>query len=214
MNLNDLFDFSSFEHKILFEKAKNLWEPLLGLGRYLNNRAKEEKGALLVGNNTKIDPTAKIEGSVIIGNNCRINEGALLREGVIIGDSCVIGHGCEVKHSIIIGDANLAHFNYVGDSVVGNHVNFAAGAITANYKHGARDEIVNISIGKKKVPTGLRRLGSLIGDGAKIGCNSVLDPGTIVGKRTIIYPLSAIRGTIPADKIVKYRQNFEVANRE
>ena len=109
---------------------------------------------------------------------------------------------------------NISHFNYIGDSVLGNRVNFAAGAITANFKHGTKNEIVGIEADGKKIPTGLKKFGSLVGDEAKIGCNAVLDPGTIIGKRTTVYPLVAIRGSIPANKIVKYRQNLEVVDRK
>jgi len=213
MQLTDLFDFPNFEHKALFEEAINLWDPISNLDQYLRN---QKKGTDInsIGKGSQIDPTAKITGPVIIGSNCEIKEGVLVRGGVIIGDNCVIGHGCEIKHSIIMSGTIIAHFNYIGDSVIGNRVNFAAGALTANFKHGTKNEIVNIEDGGKKTPTGLRKFGSLVGDEAKIGCNAVLDPGTIIGKGTIVYPLAAIRGSIPANKIVKYRQNLEVVDRK
>ncbi|MEX0621747.1 MAG: hypothetical protein WD187_02050 [Candidatus Woykebacteria bacterium] len=214
MKLVDLFNFSNFEHKAIFKQSRNLWEPVLDLDNYLEKTFKNNAETKLIGSGTSIDPAAKIIGSVIIGRNCEIKEGVLIREGVIIGDNCVIGHACEVKHSVIMDGTHIAHFNYVGDSVLGNRVNMAAGAIIANYKHGAKNEIVHIEEGKVKIPTGLKKFGSLIGDEARIGCNAVLDPGTIIGKRTIIYPLAAVRGNIPANKIVKYRQNFEVVDRK
>ena len=213
MRLNDLFDFSNFEHKTIFEEAINLWDPISHLDQYLRNQ-KKDTDIKSIGKGSQVSLTAKISGPVIIGSNCEIQDGVLVREGVIIGDNCVIGHGTEIKHSIILGNTNIAHFNYVGDSVIGNHVNFAAGAITANFKHGTKNEIVDIEVSGKKIPSGLKKFGSLIGDGAKIGCNAVLDPGTIIGQRTIVYPLAAIRGSIPANKIVKYRQNLEVVDRK
>lgn len=213
MNFDDLFDLSRFEHKPLFEISINLWDPIVKLNKYLDAQINSSKRLTLIGRGTDIDPAAKIEGKVIIGKNCKIKEGVLIREGAVIGDSCVVGHACEIKRSIIMDNTNIAHFNYVGDSVIGSGVNFAAGAITANFKHGTKNEIVNLELEGKNISTGLRKFGALVGDGAKIGCNAVLDPGTIIGKNTLIYPLAAIRGTIAANKIVKYRQSFDVVDR-
>ncbi|OGY26336.1 MAG: hypothetical protein A2Z42_03345, partial [Candidatus Woykebacteria bacterium RBG_19FT_COMBO_43_10] len=194
-------------------EAINLWDPISNLDQYLRNQ-KKDTDINSIGKDSQVDPTAKVTGPVIIGSNCEIKEGVLIRGGVIIGDNCVIGHGCEIKHSIMMSGTTIAHFNYIGDSVIGNRVNFAAGALTANFKHGTKNEIVNIENGGKKTPTGLRKFGSLVGDEAKIGCNAVLDPGTIIGKGTIVYPLAAIRGSIPANKIVKYRQSLEVVDQK
>ena len=214
MNFADLFDLSKTEHKNLFEKSTNLWDPIKVLNEYLDKYLKAVSKEVFVGKNTKIDSTAKIVGPAIIGSNCDIKDGALIREGVIIGDGCVVGHGSEVKHSIIFNDSNIAHLNYIGDSIIGSGVNFAAGAITANFKHGAKNEIVNIIINDEKTSTGLKKFGSLVGDNAKIGCNVVIEPGTIIGKRTLIYPLVSARGTIPEDKIVKYKQNLNIVDQE
>lgn len=213
MRLEELFDFQKFAHKELFVEARNLWDPIGSLDSYLKSFYEVRKDKLLVGAETKIDPSAKIEGFAIIGKNCQVNEGVLLRDGVMIGDNCVIGHATEVKHSILLNDTNAAHFNYIGDSILGNNVNFAAGAIAANFKHNVQSEIVSINIDNKQVSTGLRKFGSLVGDGTQVGCNAVLDPGTIVGKNTLIYPLAAIRGTVPEGKIVKYKQEYEIVDK-
>lgn len=216
MRLSDLFDFSKFKHQSLFEKATNLWDPMVLLEDYIKNYLENQKrkGAALAGKNTQIDPSAKISNSSLIGNNCKILEGAHLRDGVIIGNNCVIGHDSEVKHSVILDNSNVTHFNYVGDSIIGNNVNMAAGAVTANFKHSEKNPLVNLFIKGKKTPTSLLKFGALIGDGVKIGCNSVLSPGTIVGKNTIIYPLVLIHGSINANKIVKCKQNLEFIKRE
>jgi NDP-sugar pyrophosphorylase family protein len=216
MKLTDLFDISSFEHRSLFDKSVNLWDPLVFLSDYIKGfiKTSSRKEDLYVGRNTKIDPRAKIVGPVVVGDNCEINDNTLIRGGVVIGNGCKIGHGSEVKHSIILNNTNIAHFNYVGDSIIGSQVNFSAGAITANFKHGSKNPKVNMVINGKKVNTNLDKLGALIGDAAKIGCNVVLEPGSIIGKNTTVYPLTEIVGTIENNKIVKHKQDIEVINKE
>ncbi|HEX7456749.1 MAG TPA: hypothetical protein VF303_04825 [Candidatus Nanoarchaeia archaeon] len=205
MELDDLFDFSKLEHKELFEGAVNLWDPLTRLEKYLESVC---DGELIVGKNTTIHSSAEIKGLAIIGDGVEIRNNVLLREGVVIGDGCVIGHASEIKHSIILANSKIPHLNYVGDSIVGNDVNLGAGVILANYKAGVKK--LEVEIGSGKISSKLKKLGAFVGDGVKIGSNTVCNPGTIIGKNTLIYPLCAVRGTIEANKIVKCKMELVI----
>ena len=141
---------------------------------------------------SKIDDNVKLVGPCIIMENCLIENNAILRENVIIGPNCRIGNSSEVKNSILLDTVKLPHFNYVGDSILGSHVHFGAGAIVSNYRLDGRD-----------VKENKRKLGAYIGDYTEVGCNSVICPGTIIYKNVTIYPLTMVRGVIPADSIVK-----------
>lgn len=215
-----LFNTSKFLFSEVINKNQP-WTSLEKIESYINKRKNDllKKGyqlhaQALIHESVKIDHSAKIEGLALIGPNTEIRDGALLRKGVIIGENCKIGHATEVKHSILLNHVSAGHFNYIGDSIVGNNVNFGAGSILANLKSGARIAEIKIEFQGKKIDTKLSKLGSMIGDNVKIGSNSVLNPGTIVGKNSVIYPLSLIRGTIPSNKIVKSSINLEIVDRE
>jgi len=138
----------------------------------------------------------------------------LIRNGAVIGDNVVIGHTTEIKHSIILNGARIPHFNYVGDSIIGNNVNLGAGVILANFKSGSKNLEISLEENGKRISSGLKKLGCFIGDGVKIGSNTVCDPGSIVGKNSVIYPLSLIRGEIPSNKIVKNKSNLVTIQRK
>lgn len=159
------------------------------------------KPLVWIGPGTQVAPTATIVGPAIIGANCQIRHGAFIREQVICGDDVIIGNATEVKNSILFDGVQIPHFNYVGDSILGHKAHLGAGAIISNFK-STGDEI-HIIVDEKKVGSGLNKLGALIGDQVEIGCNSVLYPGTIIGQNSIVYPLTPVRGTIPANIIVK-----------
>ena len=211
MKPEDLFEYSDFDHKDLFKNVSNIWNSIERLDSYIKKTA---KGAVILGKNSSIHKTATIEGAAIIGNNVTIKDGALIRAGTVIGDNVVIGHGTEIKHSIILNGARIPHLNYVGDSIIGNNVNLGAGVILANYKAGSKHLEVNIERNGLKIPTGMKKLGCFIGDGVKIGSNTVCDPGSIIGKNSVIYPLSLIRGEISANKIVKNKSNLVITKRK
>ena len=141
-----------------------------------------------------------IKGPTIIGKNCEIRQGAYFRGNVIIGDDCVIGNSSELKNSVVLNKAQIPHFNYVGDSVFGESVHIAAGAMTSNIEIGQKEEISHIS--NAFLPTGLN-FGAILGDNCEVGCNAVLNPGTILGRKSIIYPGAIIKGVVPANHIVK-----------
>lgn len=145
-----------------------------------------------IGKGTVIEPGVMIIGPCIIGKNCVIRHGAYLREDVILGDGCHIGHSSELKHSIVLNHAAATHFVYVGDSILGASVNLGAGVKCANLRLDRREVAV------QGVKTGLRKFGAIVGDKTQIGCNCVLNPGTLIGKESFSHPLVNLKGLIPA----------------
>ncbi len=155
---------------------------------------------ILVGENVKIAKTATIEAPAIIGHNTELRPGAFLRGNVIIGENCVIGNSSELKNSILLNKVQVPHYNYVGDSILGNFAHMGAGSILSNLKSDGKNVVIH---GDKEYETGLRKIGAFLGEHADIGCGSVLNPGTIIGNNTSVYPLSMLRGVYPSDSIVK-----------
>lgn len=167
---------------------------------------------ILIGTGTRIAPGAVIEGPIEIGCHVQIRTGAYLRGGNWIGDGCVIGAHTEIKRTIMLPGAKAPHQNYVGDSILGADVNLGAGTILSNFRHDGR--AIAILYGEKRLSTGRRKLGAILGDGVLTGCNCVLHPGVLVGRRSQIYPGVQLRpGVYPADSIIKLRQQIEVVSR-
>lgn len=154
-----------------------------------------------VGKNVEIDKTARIEGKAIIGHNVTIGHAAYVRGGVVLLDNVHVGHATEIKHSIILSKTALAHLNYIGDSIVGAKVNISAGAVLANWRFDKKD--VEIKFEDETIPTGLEKFGSVLGDNCFIGVNSVLNPGTVLQKKSLVYPLVSVRGGHLKTKIFK-----------
>ena len=215
-NLSPGFYFSldGFEHKELFDQTVYVWEALHHIHEYLSEKklghiaTSIPNGAHLInpeliaiGEGTIVEPGAYIQGPCIIGKNCQIRHGAYIRGGVITGDRCVIGHATEVKHSILLNDAHAAHFNYVGDSILGAGVNLGAGSMLANLRLDRKT--VLISQGGRKIDTQLKKFGAVLGDGVQIGCNAVINPGTLLGPRAICYPCLNIAGVIAPNATIK-----------
>ena len=148
-----------------------------------------------------VAPTAVITAPAIIGDNTEVRHCAYLRGATLIGDNCVVGNSCELKNCIIFDNVQVPHFNYVGDSILGYYSHMGAGAVTSNVK--SDHSPVALHHGNEKIETDMKKLGALIGDFAEIGCNSVLNPGTVIGKHSRVYPLTSVRGTVPPDSIVK-----------
>jgi NDP-sugar pyrophosphorylase family protein len=198
------FDLQEFLHKDLFKLELPVWDSLRELTGYLdnNNLGKIEcsipEGAILVnpdmisiGKGTRVEPGAYIEGPCIIGEGSQVRHGAYVRPYVLTGKRCVIGHSTEVKHSILLDGAQAPHFNYVGDSILGKGVNLGAGVICANFRLDHGEVIVEIE--GKRFKTGLRKFGAILGDLSQIGCNSVLNPGVLLRKRTFSRACSSIQ---------------------
>ncbi len=155
---------------------------------------------VLVGENVKIYPTAVIEPPCVIGSGTEIRPGAFLRGSVITGEGCVIGNSSELKNCVLLDGVQVPHYNYVGDSVLGNKAHMGAGSICSNLKSDGKPVVIH---GDEEYATGLRKIGAILGDGADIGCGCVLNPGTVIGKGTSVYPLTSVRGVIPEGSIVK-----------
>ena len=190
------FDLKDFFHLDLFRLEEPVWETLKYLRPYLDNGRLGQieceipskvtlvnSHKISIGKGTTLEPGAFIQGPCIIGNHCQIRHGAYLRPYLITGNHCVLGHSVELKHAILLDYACVAHFNYVGDSIIGNHVNLGAGVVCANLRLDRKEVVVQL--GKKKARSGLKKLGAVIGDGSQIGCNSVINPGTLLRKKTL-----------------------------
>jgi NDP-sugar pyrophosphorylase family protein len=208
----DYLDLAQTEHAALFEGVTNAWEVLPRLAAYLAaNLTPENRGRVLgnptigervfIGEGTVIEPGAYIKGPAWIGANCEIRHGAYLRENVIVGAGSVIGNSSEIKNSLLFAKCQVPHFNYVGDSVLGARVHLAAGVIVSNLKLDGT--LIDVRAAGGLVSTGLRKFGALIGDGAEVGCQAVLNPGSVLGRRTLIYPGVSWRGVLKAGFIAK-----------
>ncbi len=191
------FDLSSFKHKSIFE-VENVWEVLSNISNFIKNNSSQN---VTLGEGTVVEEGALIKGPAIIGKNCFIAHGAYIRENVILGDNVHIGHSVELKNSVVLDNTHIAHFNYVGDSIIGNDVNFSAGAITANFRlDGAK---IRVKHEGEEIETGLTKLGAIIGDLSRIGVNSVLNPGTILSKKTKVFPLTNVFGVHLNEETIK-----------
>ena len=202
-----LFDVKDGFLLSLFSECEYPWEILPRIKSFINdfsskglNGYKKHADNVLIGENVRIADSAVIIGPAIIGHNTEIRTGAYLRGSVIVGEGCVIGNSTELKNCIVLDRAQIPHYNYVGDSIIGMKAHLGAGAICSNLKADGRYVVVH---GEKDYETGLRKVGGFIGDGADVGCQCVINPGTVVGRRTSVYPLTSLRGVYPADCIVK-----------
>ena len=194
--LTSLFEESEFPWEML-PKIKDLAKKIITEG--LNGYTLLSEG-VLIGKNVKIYPTATIEGPTIIGSGSEVRPGAFIRGGVITGENCVIGNSSELKNCILLNKVQIPHYNYIGDSILGNKAHTGAGTICSNLKSDGKNVVVH---GDIEYPTGLRKIGGILADGADVGCGSVINPGTVIGKNTSVYPLTSLRGIYPADCIVK-----------
>ena len=209
MNLKGILDINKIISKDLFKETNYPWEALPYIKDYIitlgNNLDKDNyteiEEHIWVGSNVEIDKLSTIIAPCIIDDNTIIRPGAYIRGNAIIGKNCVIGNSTEIKNSIIFDNCQLPHYNYVGDSILGYHVHLGAGVILSNLKNDGTN--IDIKYKGKKLPTGMCKMGSVIGDSTEVGCNSVLYPGTIIGKNTNIYPLTRVRGIINSNSIVK-----------
>jgi len=217
----DLFDLAQTEHAALFDGCNHAWEALKKIEPYLAKVTKQNPpqrfpGAtigerVIIGEGTVVEPGAMIKGPAIIGKNCQIRHNAYIRENVIIGDNCVVGNSSELKNALLFNGCQVPHFNYIGDSILGYKAHTGAGVICSNLKSLPGN--VTIPVDGKPLDTGLRKFGALIGDGAEVGCNSVLNPGSILGRGAIIYPGVSWRGVLPANNIAKNKAEVEVVHR-
>lgn len=212
VKVNELFNCQTPYLKSLFEGATYPWEILPLIKEHIKHLLKEGiegfeeiKKDILIGQGVKIYDTATLLAPAIIGSGTEIRPGAFLRGNVITGSNCVIGNSSELKNCILLDNVQVPHYNYIGDSILGNGAHTGAGVICSNLKSDGRAVVIR---GDKIYETGLRKVGGILADGADIGCGSVINPGTIVGKGTSVYPLTSLRGVIPAGCIVKSADNI------
>ena len=203
----ELFECEVSYLKELFDKCEYPWEMLPLIKEYINKITdgfKEIAPGVFVGENVKIYPTATIEAPAVIGSGTEIRPGAFLRGNVITGENCVIGNSSELKNCILLNKVQVPHYNYVGDSILGNKAHMGAGSICSNLKSDGKAVVIH---GEEEYETGLRKIGAILADGADVGCGCVLNPGTVIGKNTSVYPLNALRGVFPGDCIIKSQNN-------
>lgn len=212
--IKNLYSLSQTIASSIFEGATYPWEVLpkikefiVTLGNSLDSNIYEYKGEnIWIAKSAKVAPTAYIAGPAIIGEDTEIRHCAFIRGNAIVGNHCVVGNSTELKNVILFNNVQVPHYNYVGDSILGYKSHMGAGSITSNVKSDKK--LVLVKNGTECFETGLKKFGAMIGDGVEVGCNSVLNPGTVIGKNSNIYPLSCVRGVIPENSIYKNKNEI------
>lgn len=215
--IKNLYNLEETIAKDLFEGAEYPWEvlPKIGefikkLGSTLSEEEYEKRGEnVWVAKSAKVAPTAFINGPAIIGKEAEVRHCAFIRGNALVGEGAVVGNSTELKNVVLFNKVQVPHYNYVGDSILGYKAHMGAGSITSNVKSDKK--LVVVKDGKKRIETGLKKFGAMIGDEVEVGCGSILNPGSVIGPRTNIYPLSSVREVVPADSI--YKKRGEVAEK-
>ena len=215
IKVKDLYDLTHTRAAQMLETCEYPWEALdkigaavLAVGETLDAAAYDHPAEnVWIAKSASVAATASITGPCVIGEKTEVRPGAFIRGNALIGAGCVVGNSTEVKNAILFDGAQAPHYNYIGDSVMGHKAHTGAGAVTSNLKQ----DHSNVTVLKdgERVETGMRKFGAMLGDHAEIGCGSVLNPGTVVGKNARVYPLSMVRGFVPANHI--YKKAGEVA---
>lgn len=210
----NLFNFDETIAADIFTDIDFPWDVLpkikdfiIGLGKSLSEEDYDKKGDnIWIAKYADIAHTATINGPCIIGKDTEVRPGAFIRGNAIVGENCVVGNSTELKNVILFNNVQVPHYNYVGDSILGYKSHMGAGSITSNVKSDKSDVVIKYE--GDKIATGLRKMGAILGNYVEVGCNSVLNPGTIIGSNTNIYPLSSVRGYIPKGSIYKNKGNI------
>ena len=208
-----LYDLSHTLAKELLASCEYPWQALprikefvRALGQSLSPEEYDSPAEdVWIAKDAKVAPSATICGPAIIGKGTEVRTGAFIRGAVLVGEGCVVGNSCELKNAILFDCVQVPHFNYVGDSILGYRSHTGAGAVTSNVK--SDKTLVTIRSGDEIIETGLKKCGAFLGDFVEVGCNSVLNPGTVVGRSSNVYPLSSVRGAIPPNSIFKSQSN-------
>ena len=211
--ISDLYDLNETIAAELFEGKQYPWEVLADIGNFiaeLGNKLSSDEFEhpaedIWIHKSVSIAKTATLNGPLIIDADTEVRPGAFIRGKVIVGKKCVVGNSTELKNVVLFNTVQVPHYNYVGDSILGTHSHMGAGSITSNVK--SDKTLVVVKNGDEKIETCLKKFGAMIGDYVEVGCNSVLNPGTVIGKHSNIYPLSSVRGVIPENSIFKDKDN-------
>lgn len=207
--ITELYDLKETIAAKLFEGAEYPWELLpkihdfiIELGKSLPGDIYEERGEnIWVAKSAKVAPTACLNGPLIIDEEAEVRHCAFVRGNAIVGKGAVVGNSTELKNVILFNKVQVPHYNYVGDSILGFKSHMGAGSITSNVK--SDKTLVVVKSGEERIETGLKKMGAMLGDHVEVGCNSVLNPGTVIGRNSNVYPTSCVRGVIPAEHIFK-----------
>ena len=219
-----MYDLTHTIASPLLEKYEYPWEVLPHIGDFIRETGPsldkdiyEDRGDdIYIAKTVRFvnEATNTIIGPCIIGPGTEVRPGAFIRGNAIIGADCVVGNSTEIKNDIIFDNVEVPHYNYVGDSVLGFHAHMGAGSITRNIKSDRTNVVIKDFSTGEEIETGLRKIGAMLGDYAEVGCNTVMNPGSVIGAHTNIYPLSMIRGVIPPDSIVKNRAAHEIVSKK
>lgn len=216
--IKNLYNLDETIASKIFEGATYPWEVLpkieefiKELGNTLSSEEYEKRGEdIWIAKTATIAPTAYIKGPAIIGKNAEIRHCAFIRGKAIVGERAVVGNSTELKNVILFNKVQVPHYNYVGDSILGYKAHMGAGSITSNVKSDKK--LVVVKNKEEKIETGLKKFGAMLGDNVEIGCGSVLNPGTVIGKNTNVYPLSSVRGVVPSNSI--YKKQNEIVEKQ
>ena len=212
--IENLYNLDETIAKDIFKGCTYPWEVLpkieqfiINLGKTLDKNEYEEKGEnIWIAKSAKVAPTASITGPVIIGKNAEIRHCAFIRGKAIVGEGAVVGNSTELKNVILFNKVQVPHYNYIGDSILGYKSHMGAGSITSNVKSDKK--LVIVKNGEEKIETGLKKFGAMVGDNVEVGCGSILNPGSVIGRNTNIYPLSSVRGVVPPHSIYKNKNEI------
>ena len=216
--IKNLYNLKETIAKPLLEGLTYPWEALpkisdfiIEIGNKLDPEIYELKGEnIWIAKSANVFPTAYIKGPAIVGENAEIRHCAFIRGNAIIGNNAVVGNSTELKNVILFNNVQVPHYNYVGDSILGYKSHMGAGSITSNVKSDKK--LVIVKNGKEQIETGLKKFGAMVGDNVEVGCGSILNPGSVIGKNTNIYPLSSVRGVVAENSI--YKNQNEIVNKK
>ena len=208
MEINQLFNLEHTLAKDYLAGFRYPWEALAGikdlicrLGATLGDDYILRADQVWVHKTAKIAPTAYLGAPCIIGANTEVRHCAFIRGSALVGENCVVGNSVEIKNAILFDNVQVPHYNYVGDSILGHYAHMGAGSVTSNVKSDRSNVVIKNAA--EAIPTNRKKVGAMLGDHVEVGCNSVLNPGTVIGRNSNIYPLSCVRGVVPADSIWK-----------
>ncbi|MBQ1319439.1 MAG: UDP-N-acetylglucosamine pyrophosphorylase [Solobacterium sp.] len=216
--IKDLYDLEHTQAREYLEKYTYPWEALKGIkdliveiGQTLDPEEYTEVSEhVWVHKTATVFPSAYLGAPCIIGPETEVRHCAFIRGSALVGASCVVGNSCELKNVILFDHVQTPHYNYVGDSILGYYAHMGAGSVTSNVKSDKK--LVVVHGGEEEMETGLKKFGAMLGDHVEVGCNSVLNPGTVVGRNSRVYPTSCVRGVVPADSI--YKDNGKIVRQK